>query len=185
MPLTFVAEPDKRLLAAAVRHLSRERFAILRAAGLLSGVAGLFCWLILDAGLGSLFLGLALGLFVGVGIVELGVRQATRLGVQRVARPTTYSFGPDGAGFSTELMRSELSWAAIRSTAELPGQVILGLVGGGFVTVPVGGLTDDQHAQLRALLSENAGRRATAVLPPVARTEAAAPKTPGVRPPAP
>ena len=121
MPLSFVAEPDKRLLAAAVRHVSRERFTVL----------------------------------------------------------------PDGAGFSTELMRTELSWAAIRSTAELPGQVILGLVGGGFVTVPVGGLTEDQHARLRALLNENAGRRATAVLPPVARTAAAAPKTLGVRPPTP
>ncbi|GAA3337821.1 hypothetical protein GCM10020358_15590 [Amorphoplanes nipponensis] len=192
MPLSFAAEPDERLLGAAVRHVSRQRFMVLRVAGLLLGAVGSLCWLVLDGSRSYLVLGLtlAIALFFGVVLVELAARQATRMSVKRVSRPTTYRFGPAGVGVGTELVRTEMSWAAIRSTEELPGQVILALAGGGFVPVPVGGLTGEQLAELRALLSGNVGRPAAApppVPPPVPASGPAAdrPGPPGVRPPTP
>jgi hypothetical protein len=185
MSLTFEAEPDKRLLSAAVRHVSRERFAVLRALGVAAGAVGVIGWLAAEAGAVYLLGCLAVALFFGVALVELVARQAVRMGVQRVGRPTTYRFASDAVGISTELMRMEMSWAAIRTSEELSGQVILGLLGGGFVTVPVGGLTADQLTGLRELLGEHVAKPVTAGPPPAPGPAAAKTEPPGVRPPAP
>lgn len=160
MPLSFLAEPDEPLLAAAVRHVSRQLFAALRSLGLVLGLVGVFGWLSPSGGLPFLALFLFLGLMLGVVFVELVIRRAVSMSVRRVGRPTTYRFSGDGVGFSTDLMSSELRWAAIGSTEELPGQVILTLAFGGFVTVPVGGLSAERLDELRGLLRENVGSAA-------------------------
>ncbi|AGZ45487.1 YcxB family protein [Actinoplanes friuliensis] len=175
LTLTFQAQPDKRLLTAAIRHILRTRLLIVRVLGAFVVLCGVYTMIITNGNLFYLvFYGL-LGLFLGAGLSELVVWRSVRASVDMSARPTRFRFAPDGLGVSTDVAQTGMSWAAVTDFTVLPGQIVLRISKRQFICVPTGGLTEEEFVQLRTLLRDRG-----------AVASHAAPESPaGVRPPTP
>ncbi|MEV4707648.1 hypothetical protein [Actinoplanes sp. NPDC049316] len=154
MSLTFSAEPDARQIAEAVRHIARRRFLPARLLALPLLVIGLTGYF----GMGLSFLALlaVLALVFSVLGPEVAIRRMRREGMWLLARPTTYHFDDDRFGFATDLARTEAVWKLLSGYDELPGQMVVRIGREQYLTIPTGGLTEEELMRLRDLLDRAA-----------------------------
>ncbi|MFI7544867.1 hypothetical protein [Actinoplanes sp. NPDC049599] len=163
MPFTFQAQPDASLFRAAARRSARTYAVCLGAffiVAALIAAAGFHSY-----GLAALYLVMAVvfALRVPGQMAERGVRNnAATIGLV-----TGYRLDERGIGIAAGFQEHFYAWSEVAAVEEWPGQfaVFVGprfastphrrmavQLGRRIVSVPTGGLSEQQHAELRALL---------------------------------
>ncbi|GAA2544584.1 hypothetical protein GCM10010435_11460 [Winogradskya consettensis] len=164
MSLTFQAQPDRRLLAAAVRHVSRSRIMLVRWVGGVVTAVGVVTFPLLSGDVFLSVVDVVLGLFLAVGCPVIAVRRAVGVSERLVARPLTYTFTETGFTTMSDLATTNWSWAAVTGIDELRDQILIRVNKSQFVPIPTAGLSPEQLSDLRTIL-HNRGATPAAELP--------------------
>ncbi|MEU2611521.1 YcxB family protein [Micromonospora sp. NPDC007271] len=143
-------QPDRRRLAAALRHAQRGQLLIFRVGGVIFWLLALI-YLVLGAGARA-----ALHVVGGAVIFWAAPAFLTWLGVRASWRiygiPTVWEFTDDGVHTHNELLDSTIRWAALNRVVPIPGQLLFKINLFQVFPVPITGLaSDDLHVLVHFL----------------------------------
>ena len=174
MPFTFQAQPDASLFLAVARRSARTY-------GLCLGGVFIVVALIAAVGFRSYAVA-AVYLVMAVSFVLWAPGQIAQRGVRnnaaRIGLMTGYRFDERGIGIAAGFQEHFFAWSEVAAVEEWRGQfaVFVGprlasvpqrrtavQLGRRIVSVPTGGLSEQQHAELRALLHSRGTTAAPAV----------------------
>ncbi|SIR13710.1 YcxB family protein [Micromonospora avicenniae] len=148
--ISFETQPDRRLLAEALRRTMRWALRLFTACGFI---------LLLPAAV-TLFLGdepvVAVGWLVGAIIIwalpSLLVRSGVRASWKLYGIPIAWQFSAEGVRMDSALMVSLIRWEALESVEPIPGQLLLKVNRQQVIPVPIAGLTPADRDTLAGLL---------------------------------
>jgi hypothetical protein len=95
-------------------------------------------------------MGLAFGLLLPLRLVSASMRMLNPI----AAGPTRFELTDRYVGSVSPLMSSQIAWAAYTRIDEIPGQILLRMGRRQITSVPTGGLTPEQLAELRAFVAD-------------------------------
>ncbi|GLW28822.1 YcxB family protein [Actinoplanes regularis] len=155
----FSAQPDEEQTRAALRHLFRQNFVLIRSLGTALFLIGLIS-LTWDgsASLSGICLGLGVA-FVFV-VPPLVLRRIWRKMSSTINLPITYRVDDQGVFVANELIEQLLRWPAVTRIEELPGMTILRVGDSAFVTLRTGELSAEEAAALTEFVKARVGRAA-------------------------
>lgn len=150
MLLQITAQPDARLLAAAVRRGLRPLVLTARALGWAAiGLAAAIQAVTGDLSFALLLSGVLLAVAFPMFLTNVGIREA-----MQDAELTTYEITATGVASSSRATRHAYSWNAFRFVEATSGQLIFGRSRTRVLPVPTAGLTP---AQIEQVLGTAAG----------------------------
>jgi hypothetical protein len=122
MQIRLEVQPDRRRLAAAMRHVARRSLLSLK-------IVGVLVWLValVYLALGSRFMAVlhvVLGAFFLWAVPAILVRHWVRVGWQMYGIPTVWEFSDEGVHTRNELLDSTIKWAALNRVEPMPGQLL-------------------------------------------------------------
>ncbi|BFU44597.1 hypothetical protein [Krasilnikovia sp. MM14-A1004] len=140
--------PDRRLIAAAVRHKSTGVLWMFRILGLLLVVISLVD--LLTSGLSGVP-GIVLGLLAVFGVPPWLVGRAVNRCWRIFGADGTFTLTDWGVQRDNPLTRIGYAWSLVKSVEELPGQLIFSLSTAGFLPLPTGTLAPGEREQILAM----------------------------------
>jgi hypothetical protein len=139
--IVTAANPDRALLAAAIRRQSRGSLWLLRAMGIALVLAAALDLLTGDTVPAAV--GVLLGVLVAVAAPVWLVSRAVDRCWLLFGTPASFEISDIGVQRTDALTRHAYAWPAVKSVEELSGQVIFS-VGPGFVPMPTSALVAGQ-----------------------------------------
>jgi hypothetical protein len=144
--------PDRRLIAAAIRHKSKAGLWLLRSLGLLLVLISLVD-LLTSVSLGVF--GVVFGLLIIFAVPPLLVSRAVGRCWRFFGTPGTFAIAEWGVQRTDALTQHGYAWPALSGIEELPGQLILSLGKIGFLSMSTATLRPGELQHILAMAAHH------------------------------
>ena len=137
--ISFETQPDRRLLAVALRRTMRAALRLFAACGFILLLPAAVALLLSDEPVVAV--GWLLGAVIFWAVPSLLVRSGVRASWKLYGIPIAWQFSDEGVRMVSALMESLIRWEALESVEPIPGQLLLKVNRQQVIPVPIAGLT--------------------------------------------
>lgn len=152
--ISFETQPDRRLLAEALRRTMRQALRLFTACGFILLLPAVVTLLLSDEPVVAV--GWLVGAVIFWALPSLLVRGGVRTSWKLYGIPIAWQFSGEGVRMGSALMESLIRWEALESVELIPGQLLLKVNRQQVIPVPVAGLAPSDRDALADFLG---GRR--------------------------